>query len=96
MTRTTAFLIASFLFTTAAAAEDWPGWRGPRGDGTSRETNVPVKWSQTDNIAWKTPIPGIGHSSPIVHGDRVFVTSCLVQDRQRILLSIEFNGRVGI
>jgi outer membrane protein assembly factor BamB len=74
---------------TPAGAEDWPAWRGPRGDGTSLETNVPIKWSRTDNIAWKTPIPGIGHSSPIVHGDRVFVTSCLIKERQRILLCLD-------
>jgi outer membrane protein assembly factor BamB len=78
-----------FAITNCAHAEDWPGWRGPRGDGTSRETNLPVTWSGTDNVAWKTPIPGIGHSSPIVHGERVFVTSCLVQNRQRILLCLD-------
>jgi outer membrane protein assembly factor BamB len=72
-----------------ASAEDWPAWRGPRGDGTSLESKVPIHWSRTDNIAWKTPIPGIGHSSPIVHGDRVFVTSCLVRERQRLLLCLD-------
>src|SRR5690348_12474273 len=70
---------ASLLFTIVpAAAEDWPAWRGPRGDGTSTETNVPTKWTATDNIAWKVPVPGIGHSSPIVLGDKIFVTTCLV------------------
>jgi outer membrane protein assembly factor BamB len=73
----------------SALAEDWPAWRGPRGDGTSLETHVPIKWSRTDNIAWKTPLPGIGHSSPIVHGDRVFVTSCLIKERQRVLLCLD-------
>ena len=74
---------------TPASAEEWPAWRGPRGDGTSLESKVPIQWSRTDNIAWKTPIPGIGHSSPIVHGDRVFVTSCLVKERQRLLLCLD-------
>ncbi len=84
-------LTASLLlaFPAAAPAEDWPHWRGPRLDGTSAETGLPVKWSATENVAWKTPIPGTGHSSPIVHGDRVFVTSALVQEQKRVLLCLD-------
>ncbi len=59
------------------AAEDWPGWRGPRHDGTSLEKNVPVRWSKDENIAWKAAIPGTGHSSPVVWGDRIFLTTCV-------------------
>lgn len=85
------------LFATAfgpAAAEDWPGWRGPRGDGTSSEKNLPLRWSADDNIAWKTTIPGTGHSSPIVVGERVFVTTCLLKEQQRILLALDrHDGR---
>jgi len=58
-----------------AAAEDWPGWRGPTYQGISAEKNVPIRWSETENVAWKTPIAGAGWSSPIVFGDRVFVTA---------------------
>src|SRR6266851_3726651 len=77
------------------AAEEWPGWRGPRGDGTSNERNVPLSWSKTENVRWKTPIPGIGHSSPIIWGDRVFVTSCLEPDEKRLLLCLDRrNGKV--
>src|SRR5438876_707177 len=72
-----------FLLIPVAHAEDWPGWRGPRGDGSSLETDLPVTWGKTDNIAWKTGLPGIGHSSPVVHGDRVFVTSCLFSNKRR-------------
>lgn len=61
-----------------ARAEDWPCWRGPRGDGTSLESGVPTTWSDVDNVAWKVPLPGIGHSSPVVVGERIFVTTCLV------------------
>jgi outer membrane protein assembly factor BamB len=67
-------------FSGPARAGDWPGWRGPHGDGTSAEKGVPIKWSATDNVAWKTAIPGKGHSSPIVCGDRVFLTTCLEED----------------
>src|SRR4051794_12999112 len=74
------------------AAEEWPGWRGPCGDGTSREANVPVKWSATDNVHWKVPVPGVGHSSPVVWGDRVFLTTCLEKDQKRVLLCLDRRG----
>jgi len=57
------------------SAADWPQWRGPRGNGASDEKNLPVTWSATENVAWKAAIGGLGVSSPIVSGDRVFVTS---------------------
>ncbi|MCA9218240.1 MAG: PQQ-binding-like beta-propeller repeat protein [Planctomycetales bacterium] len=59
-------------------AENWPGWRGPRGDGSSNETNVPIEWDVPSgkNVAWKIAVGGEGHSSPIVWGNRVFLTSC--------------------
>lgn len=78
-----------FVAIGPAAAEDWPVWRGPRGDGTSFEKNLPLRWSPDDNIAWNTVIPGSGHSSPIVIGDRVFVTTCLHKEQQRILLAVD-------
>jgi hypothetical protein len=58
-----------------AAAENWPRFRGPTGQGISTETGLPTRWSATENVAWKTPIPGQGWSSPIVWGDRVFATT---------------------
>lgn len=78
-----------FLSPLSANAEEWPAWRGPRGDGTSRETSVPVRWSPTENIAWKAAIPGIGHSSPVVWGNRVFVTTCLLKEKQRVLICLD-------
>ena len=74
-----------------ARGENWPGWRGPRGDGTSLETNVPVQWDAKTgvNIAWKIPIPGIGHASPIVWEDRVFLVTCLPEEQERILLCFD-------
>lgn len=49
-----------------ARGEDWPMWRGPRGDGIGKEADVPTTWSDTENIHWKSSIPGDGRSSPIV------------------------------
>lgn len=74
-------------------AENWPGWRGPRGGGTSREEGIPVRWSADDNIRYRVPLPGEGHSSPIVWGDRVFVTACDTARLQRMLLCLD--GRSG-
>ena len=70
-------------------AEQWPQWRGPRGDGTSTETGIPIHWSPTENIRWKTPIPGKGHSSPVVWDDRIFLTTCLEEKQQRLLLCLD-------
>jgi outer membrane protein assembly factor BamB len=63
------------IVALAARAEDWPGWRGPTYQGISTENDLPIRWSATENVAWKTPIAGQGWSSPIVFGDRVFVTA---------------------
>ena len=74
--------------SSSAHAENWPGWRGPRGDGTSLEKNVPTDWdAQTGkNILWKVKVPGVGHASPIVWDDRIFTVSCLEKELERILL----------
>jgi outer membrane protein assembly factor BamB len=78
-----------------ARAEEWPGWRGPRGDGTSAESGIPQTWGPTENVRWKTAIPGIGHSSPIVWGDRVFVTSCIEEQGQRMLFAVDrLSGKI--
>ena len=53
----------------------WPQWRGPLGTGVAPYANPPVEWSETKNVRWKTDLPGEGHSTPIVWGDRMFVTS---------------------
>ena len=73
-------LLITLLFACAAApiaAENWPGFRGPTRQGVSSETDLPTEWSATSNVAWKVEIPGEGWSSPIVHGDHVFVTSTM-------------------
>lgn len=63
------------LLSSTTAAEDWPGFRGPTGQGLSSESDLPLRWSGTENITWRAAIPGEGWSSPIVFGDRVFVTT---------------------
>lgn len=58
-----------------STAQEWPGFRGPNRDGVAAHGNPPLVWSDTDNLAWKTALPGGGSSSPVVAGDKVFVTS---------------------
>src|SRR5215813_11140815 len=71
----------------SALAENWPCWRGPRLDGTSLETHLPVHWSTTSNLAWQVALPGVGHASPIVYGDRIFTVSA--ENELRLLLCLD-------
>jgi outer membrane protein assembly factor BamB len=68
-------LIVALVPTVGVRADDWPHWRGPKGTGVSAETGLPTRWSATENIAWKVPLAGLGVSTPVVSGDRIFVTS---------------------
>jgi hypothetical protein len=70
-------MIIVVVLSGAAWGENWPAWRGPRGDGTSLEKDVPVEWSAAQNVVWKVAIPGKGHASPIVWVDRIFIVSAL-------------------
>ena len=68
-------LIALLLLaTTTASAGNWPAWRGADGRGISADTRLPVRFGPETNVAWKTPLPGEGNSTPIIWNDRVFVT----------------------
>src|SRR5689334_1876425 len=58
----------------SARAENWPRFRGPTGQGESSETNLPLKWSESQNVAWKADVAELGWSSPIVWNDRIFLT----------------------
>jgi outer membrane protein assembly factor BamB len=79
-TTSAAELAPSGVSSSLTPVENWPCWRGPRGDGTSLEKGLPTTWSDTENVAWKVPLPGIGHSSPVIWNDRIFVTACLVDE----------------
>ena len=66
----------SLALTVGPAAENWPQWRGPQGQGISTETQLPSEWSPAKNVVWKTELPH-GYSSPIVWNDRIFLTSAI-------------------
>jgi hypothetical protein len=81
MTRPMRLVFTASILTVAAAvatsAENWPQWRGPGGLGISKEQRLPTEWAPDKNMLWKTELPGTGHSSPVVWGDRIFLTSVI-------------------
>ncbi|MBA3270124.1 MAG: pyrrolo-quinoline quinone, partial [Acidobacteria bacterium] len=67
-------LIATWVIAAGAAlSANWPAWRGPSGDGVSAETNLPVHWSPTENIAWKLALPQWSGATPIIWGETIFL-----------------------
>ncbi|MCA9162331.1 MAG: PQQ-binding-like beta-propeller repeat protein [Planctomycetales bacterium] len=79
------------LVARPAWAENWPQWRGPRGDGTSQETGLPTAFSKTERVAWRVALPGPGGSTPVVWDDRIFITA--VDGEQLVLLCIGTDGK---
>jgi outer membrane protein assembly factor BamB len=74
----------------ARATTDWPRWRGPNADGAADGRILPIRWSQTENIRWSATLPGWGTSSPVVKGNRVFVTSQVDNSGKKSLLTLCF------
>jgi outer membrane protein assembly factor BamB len=79
----------------ALSADDWPVWRGPRGDGQTAAKSPPLKWSRTENVRWKTPLPGPCNSSPVVCKGRVLLTQAAEKGKRRSVLCIDrADGKV--
>ena len=72
--RATLALLVVACFGAQASAANWPAWRGLNGAGVSPEKTLPLKWSDTENVRWKVKLPSAGNSTPIIWGDRVFIT----------------------
>ena len=68
-------LLLLALIPLIAAADNWPQWRGPTADGVSLEKGLPTTWGATQNIRWKSPLRGLGTSTPVIWGDLIFLTS---------------------
>ena len=75
--RATEPLAGDAIAAIERADDDWPGWRGPNQDGVATGPEIPWEWSETKNVLWSAPLPGRGHSSPIVVGDRVILASAI-------------------
>jgi len=83
----TALLAAGLV--GGASAENWPVWRGPRGDSISLDTQAPIRWDPSSNLLWKVPVPGVGHASPVVWGDRIFTATAFPDRLQRALVCFD-------
>ena len=82
------------LLAAALAADVWPQFRGPESAGVAEDARLPERWSRTENVAWAAEIPGIGWSSPVVWGDRVFVTSVVsMVEQEKPRIGIYLDGR---
>lgn len=77
-----------FACLPVSSAENWPRWRGPRGDGHSADTNVPVAWDAS-NVVWKTKIAGRGQSSPVIWGNRIFLTTASDDGQKRDVICVD-------
>ena len=97
------FLLPALVIAFAASlhADNWHQFRGPSGDGHAQARNIPLKWSPTENIAWKQKLPGNGWSSPILHNDRLYLTTAVTRDKStppalslRVLCVDSKNGKV--
>ncbi len=82
-------LALTLLLITPALPEDWTQFRGPGGQGHSSERDLPLTWSELDNIRWKTPIPGQGWSSPVILGDRIWLTTATGGGRSLRALALD-------
>ncbi|HYV06970.1 MAG TPA: PQQ-binding-like beta-propeller repeat protein, partial [Blastocatellia bacterium] len=84
--------ILVFLFLSLPViAEDWPEFRGPTGQGVSIERGLPLNWSETKNVRWKTAIPGRGWSSPAIQGDRIWLTTATEEGKSLRAIAVDRN-----
>jgi outer membrane protein assembly factor BamB len=84
---------ALLMLLAMMAADDWPSWRGPNRDGVSAEKGLPTTWSADTNVVWKTPLPGVAGSTPIVAKDRIFLTTPSADGKQVLLLCLGKDGK---
>lgn len=75
--------------TATTQAENWPSFRGPRGTGVSGDNTVPLTWGEKTNVRWRVELPDRGNSTPVVWGDRVFVTQAVAAEKRRELLAFD-------
>lgn len=91
-------VVVMLLFCETARASDsanWPDWRGPTGQGQSEATGLPLNWSETENIVWKISIHDLGHSTPVVWGDQVWLTTATKDGGTLFAVCVDLNiGRV--
>lgn len=88
-----AIVLMSVLWGSLAfAGDDWPTFRGPTQEGHSDSTGLPLKWSDTENVKWKTEIPGQGWSSPVIRGDQIWLTTALDKGKSLHAICVDKNS----
>jgi outer membrane protein assembly factor BamB len=87
--RSGTFVATVFGFALVATAANWPAWRGPNGDGTTPEKHFPTQWSTTKHVRWRVELPEPGNSTPIVWGERIFVTQAIAKENRRTLMCLD-------
>jgi outer membrane protein assembly factor BamB len=90
-------VLASALSATPAdpGTPWWPQWRGPSAQGVSADLRVPLSWSERENVLWKTPLPGAGNSTPVIWGERIFLTASSTDGLERYVVCVRStDGKV--
>ena len=85
-------IAATLLFESLAIAGNWPHWRGPNDDGAAEPGSYPVKWSDTENVLWKSPLPGKGCSTPIIWQQKIFLTA--PANGEDAALAFDWSGKL--
>lgn len=95
MLRSCPSLVCLLLFGAMCSAGDWPQFRGPDGEGHSTEKNLPLTWSETEHVAWKAELPGLGWSSPAIVGKQIWLTTATDEGHSlRVLCVDRDSGKV--
>src|SRR5436190_9292108 len=89
-----AFIVIAML-AQAADSTNWPAWRGPKADSVADDRNLPLRWSQTENVVWSVKLPGGGTSSPVIYGKKLFVTSQTEENGKNSLLLLCYDRDNG-
>ena len=96
LARIALFVLPLSLFVAGLSAQgEWPEFRGPGGQGHAPAGQAPLEWSETRNIAWKTPIRGRGWSSPVIGGGRVWLTTSVAEAGSASLRALAFDVATG-
>jgi outer membrane protein assembly factor BamB len=82
---------ALLLLTPLSLVDDWPQFRGPTGQGTSQERGLPLTWSETEHVRWKVAVPGRGWSSPVIQGDRIWLTTATEEGKSLRAIALDRN-----
>lgn len=83
-------------FPNLSIKTDWPWWRGPYRNGIASDDPVPVRFSDSENMLWKVPVPGRGHSSPVVVGNRIFLTTANEKEKIHTVLAFDRGSGKGL